>query len=432
MIEHALERLYGERSPDARELKRKRAQTDALIVVSSVAIALLLLPFVYAGLLIDTSVAAALSGESLVHILLNAAGNALVMAWSVRLTGRFDRKLAAILSRALIVHGGLAFWILIARQPYSNQVMLMAAGASLLLGPAVVAIRHRGLHVRAALLGPWHPLVEQVPIPCDWIRDPQSDLAAYDVLLTSTVVDLSPEWATAVSKAMLMGKPVHLLAAFVEETRGVVSLEHFDLEHLPEAGLTSYRTRKRIMDIGLVLLALPVALPLLLMGAALILFTMGRPIMFVQTRVGLGGRVFRMFKLRTMQVSAPAAARATASANDVRITPVGRWLRRFRIDELPQLWNVLIGDMSVIGPRPEWTVLSDGYVQKLPVYAYRHLVRPGITGWAQVKGGYAADLAETRTKVGYDLFYIKYLSFSLDVQILLRTIWTLLTGSGAR
>jgi len=431
MIEHALKRLYGESSPDVVELKRKRRQSDIVFVAGSLVVALIL-PLAYAGLLIDTTVREALSGDSFRHILLNAAANALVMIWSVRLAGRFDRKLAAILSRALIVHGGLAFWILVARQPYSNQVMLMAAGASLLLGPAVVALRHRGLQARAALLGPWHPQIEQVPIPCDWIRDPQANLAPYDVLLTSTVVDLPPEWATAVSKAMLMGKPVHLLAAFVEETQGVVSLEHFDFEHLPEAGLTSYRTRKRLMDVGLVLLALPVALPLLLLGAAVVLVTMGRPIMFVQSRVGLGGRVFRMFKLRTMQVSASAAGKATASPNDVRITPAGRWLRRFRIDELPQLWNVLIGDMSVIGPRPEWTVLSDDYVQKLPVYAYRHLVRPGITGWAQVKGGYAADLAETRTKVAYDLFYIKYLSFSLDIQILLRTIWTLLSGSGAR
>lgn len=431
MIEHALRRLYGESSPDVVELKRKRRRSDAAIVGGSLAVALIL-PLAYAALLIDTTLREALSGHILRHILLNAAANAVVMIWAVRLTGRFDRKLAAILSRALIVHGGLAFWILVARQPYSNQVMLMAAGASLLLGPAVVALRHRGLQARAALMGPWHPQIEQVPIPCDWIRDPQANFAPYDVLLTSTVVDLPPEWATAVSKAMLMGKPVHLLAAFVEETQGVVSLEHFDFEHLPEAGLTSYRTRKRLMDVGLVLLALPVALPLLLLGAAVVLFTMGRPVMFVQARVGLGGRVFRMFKLRTMQVSASSAGKATASPNDVRITPAGRWLRRFRIDELPQLWNVLIGDMSVIGPRPEWTVLSDDYVQKLPVYAYRHLVRPGITGWAQVKGGYAADLAETRTKVGYDLFYIKYLSFSLDIQILLRTIWTLLSGSGAR
>jgi lipopolysaccharide/colanic/teichoic acid biosynthesis glycosyltransferase len=275
--------------------------------------------------------------------------------------------------------------------------------------------------------------MNQVQVACDHVEDPDRSLEPYDILLTSSVSDLSPDWATAITKAMLMGKPVRLLAEFVEEDRGLVSLEHFDLEHLPEAGLTSYQTRKRLMDICLVVLAVPVALPLLLMGAAVVLITMGRPVLFMQSRAGLGGQAFRMYKLRTMHVSAETGVtRATVARDDFRITAAGRWLRRFRIDELPQLWNVMIGDMSVIGPRPEWTPLSDRYIEQLPVYAYRHLVRPGITGWAQVRGGYAADLEETRAKVGYDLFYIKNLSFSLDLQILIRTIGTLLTGSGAR
>ena len=433
MIEHALKRLYGEQPTGVVWFKRKRLQTDLLIIAVSLPLAMGVMPLVYAALLFDVGMTAALSGDSLRHILWNSGANAVVMVWAVRLHGSFDRKLAAVLSRALIIHGALAFWILISRQPYSNQVMFLAAGASAILGSAAVAIRHQSLEIRTALLGPWHPLVEWVQAPCDCIPDPGANLVPYDVLLTANVVDLSPEWATALSKAMLVGKPVRLLAEFVEETRGMVSLEHFDLEHLPEAGLTSYRTRKRLMDIGLVVLALPIALPLLLAGAAVVVATMGRPVFFVQSRVGLGGEVFRMFKLRTMRVpSSTAIAMPTVSWNDVRITPVGRWLRRFRIDELPQLWNVLVGDMSVIGPRPEWTVLSESYTEQLPVYTYRHLVRPGITGWAQVKGGYAADLTETKAKVGYDLFYIKNLSFALDVQILVRTIWTLLSGSGAR
>lgn len=433
MIEDALRRVYGKTAPDVARLTVRRRRIDLLIAAGTI-VSTLMLPFVYAALLVDTSFTRALSGDSLRHILLNCSANALIMLSAIRMNGRFDRKLAAVLTRALVVHGVIAFWILVARQDYSNQVMLMAAGASFVLGPAVVLIRHRALEPRAALLGPWHKLAQQVQIPCDLIDDPGANLAAYDVLLTASVTDLSPEWSTALSRAMLMGKTVRLLAEYLEEENGIVSLEHFDLEHLPEAGLTSYRTRKRLMDICLVLLALPVALPLLLIGALVVLATMGRPILFVQSRVGLGGEVFQMFKLRTMQAAPPVNGKATAtvSRTDARITPVGRWLRRFRVDELPQLWNVLIGDMSVIGPRPEWTLLSEQYVEHLPVYAYRHLVRPGITGWAQVKGGYAADLAETRAKVGYDLFYIKNLSFSLDVHILFRTIWTLLSGSGAR
>jgi len=432
MIETALLRVYGDAPQKLAAEKDRRRRTDLLIVIGSLIVAFGILPFIYAALVVDTDLASALTGRSLQHILLNCAANFIIMVWATRLQGRFDRKLASILTRLLLVHGVLAFWILVARQSYSNQVMLMAAGGSALLGPAVLLIYHRTLCTRVALLGPWHPLFEKLQRPCDHIADPNADLSGYDILLTANVGVMPAEWATALSKAMLTGKPVRMLAEFIEEDHGIVSLEHFDLEHLPQAGLTSYRTRKRLMDVALVILALPVALPLLAVGALLVLVTMGRPVLFVQPRVGLGGRVFQMYKLRTMQVSATKAKAATTGRDDIRITPIGRWLRRFRIDELPQLWNVLVGDMSVIGPRPEWTVLSENYLEQLPVYAYRHLVRPGITGWAQVKGGYAADLAETRAKVGYDLFYIKNLSFSLDVQILFRTIWTLLSGSGAR
>ena len=432
MIEHALRRVYGESAPDLLWRRRNQRRTDLLIAFLSLAVSAVL-PILYAAFLPGSDIEKVLSGSGSPHIFLNAAANALVMIWALRITGRFDRKLAAILSRVLLVHGAFAFWILVSRQTYSNQVMLMAAAASALLGAAVVTIRHRSVEVRAALIGRWQPLLDKIQVPCDPIDDPATNLDPYDILLTPSVIDLPPDWATVISKAMLMGKPVRLLAEFVEDRQGIVSLEHFDFEHLQEAGLTSYRSRKRLMDVVLVVVALPIALPILAFGAVLVLLTMGRPIFFIQSRVGLAGRHFDMFKLRTMRISGSRdGVSATASRDDARITPIGRWLRRFRVDELPQLWNVLIGDMSVIGPRPEWTLLSDRYVEQLPVYAYRHLVRPGITGWAQVKGGYAGDLAETRAKVGYDLFYIKNISFSLDVQILFRTIWTLLSGSGSR
>lgn len=432
MIERAIQRVYGHTSPALRSSSRREVRTDLGLAAAALVVGLLVMPLVYAVFLPDGPWEA-LEGPSGWHLLLNGAANALVMLWSIRLQERYDRKLAGVLTRMLIVHGALAFFILTARQTYSNQVMLMAAAGSAVLGVLIMSIRHRTLRVRAAILGPWCATVEQLQIPCDRIDDPAADLSPYDVLLTASVTDLTPEWAKTLSKAMLMGKTVRLAAEYAEENQGQVSLDHFDLEHLPTAGLTSYRTRKRLMDIGLVLLSLPIALPILLIGALIVLATMGRPVMFVQSRVGMGGAPFQMYKLRTMSIPAVVGeARATGSRNDARITPAGRWLRRFRVDELPQLWNVLIGDMSIIGPRPEWTLLSERYEQSLPAYAYRHLVRPGITGWAQVKGGYASDLSETRAKVGYDLFYIKNLSFSLDIQILARTIWTLLTGSGAR
>lgn len=432
-MQPAFRQAYGESASIASVARRDDWKQQLWFTAGTLVFAATLLPLIFAVLVYGERFPTAFIPSSGSNVYLNTAATALVMVWSLQLNGRFDRKLTGVINRVLLVHGGLAFWVLVTRQVHSNQMMLIAGAASALLGPIVMTLRHRAVEIHAALIGDWHPLANDVRVPCDWVQSPAADLGRYDLLLTASVVDLSPEWAASLSRAMLIGKPVRHLAEFVEEDRGLVCLEHFDLEHIPAAGLVSYRLRKRLMDIGLVLLALPVALPILAVAAVMLVITMGRPILFVQPRAGLGGKVFNMYKLRTMRAPPLAGeARATSSLADDRITPLGRWLRRFRIDELPQLWNVLKGDMSVIGPRPEWTLLSDQYIKQLPVYAYRQMVRPGITGWAQVMGGYAADMAETRTKVGYDLFYIKNLSFSLDVQILVRTVWTLVSGSGAR
>ncbi|MBA4804674.1 MAG: sugar transferase [Brevundimonas sp.] len=430
-MQQVLSRVYGDATALAES--GSDARTRLTLTIASLGVAFIVMPLVYALLVYRSRFPIAFEPTSGTLLYWNAAANALVMVWALHLKGRFDRKLTGVLNRVLLAHGALAFVVLVTRAPHSNQIMLLAAVGSAILGSIVMTLRHRAMRPRAALLGDWHPLADNVRVPCEWVQNPRADLSCYDVLLTSSVIDLSPEWAKALSRAMLMGKPVRHLAEFVEEDQGRVCLEHFDLEHLPTNGLVSYKTRKRLMDVGLVLLSLPLTLPLLLVGAIALKATTKGPLLFVQDRVGLGGRVFRMYKLRTMRPTPVGGApRATTGRDDDRITPVGRWLRRSRIDELPQLWNVLKGDMSVIGPRPEWTLLSEQYVRDMPVYAYRQLVRPGITGWAQVRGGYAADITETRMKVAYDLFYIKNLSFSLDVQILGRTIWTLVSGDGAR
>ena len=417
------------RAPQA--LEPARSTPAPVLAAASVAVSLGIMPFVYGLLAHGSDLPKYFHGAEFWHIMANGAANCLVMLSALRLNGRLDRKLADVLTRVLIVHGLLAFIILTTRQFYSNQVMLTAGAGSVLLGPLVMYARHRTIRPRAALLGPWHPLAEGLQIPVDHIEDPTSHIREYEVLLTTSVTELSPAWSPLLSKAMLAGQSVRHLAEYVEEDRGIVSIEHFDLEHLPQGGLVSYRARKRLLDIVLVLSALPIALPVLGIGIVVTAFSGPGPVFFVQERTGLGGKAFRMYKLRTMR-PVPTEGPLATVVGDQRVTPAGVWLRRFRIDELPQLWNVLKGDMSVVGPRPEWTLLSEQYVRNLPVYAYRHLVRPGITGWAQVKGGYAADLAETRVKVGYDLFYIKNLSFSLDIQILVRTVWTLISGSGAR
>jgi lipopolysaccharide/colanic/teichoic acid biosynthesis glycosyltransferase len=394
-------------------------------------VSFVVMPVVYGLLHFGLAFPQNLQGALLIHVFLNCSANFLVMLGTLLLTGRLDRKLAAVLTLVMIVHGVLAFLILTTRGIYSNQILLTAVPVSSVLGSVVMYLKHRSARVRVALLGPHDALAGQIRGTYDRIQDPDSDLRSYDILLTTSVIDLSPEWAQVLSRAMIAGKPVRHLAEYMEEEQGIVSLDHFDLDHLPPTGLTSYRTRKRLMDVGIVLASLPLSLPILAAGALAVLLSMGRPILFTQERTGQGGKVFNIYKLRTMQHAAESHGTSTVKG-DLRITPVGGFLRRFRVDELPQLLNVLKGDMSIIGPRPEWTLLSEEYSRQLPVYVYRHLVRPGITGWAQVRGGYASDLAETRTKVAYDLFYIKNLSFSFDIQILVRTVWTLLTGGGAR
>lgn len=409
----------------------RRSGATILLALGVVVSSFALLPFIYGLLGFGLDYPQYLKGPLLAHVWLNCAANALVMLGALLLAGRLDRKLAGVLTLLLVVHGALAFLILTTRGFYSIQIILTALPVSALFGALAMYMKHRSVRFRIALLGPHDAPAGQVRIAYDRIQDPGADLRSYDILLTTSVIDLSPEWARVLSRAMIAGKPVRHVAEYVEEEQGIVSIDHFDLDHLPPTGLTSYRIRKRLMDLVISVGLLPLILPILAVGALAVFVSMGRPVMFVQPRTGQGGKVFRMYKLRTMQHLAEFRGESTVKG-DLRITPVGGFLRRFRIDELPQILNVMKGDMSIIGPRPEWTLLSEKYSRDLPVYVYRHLVRPGITGWAQVRGGYASDLAETKIKVGYDLFYIKNLSFSLDVQILVRTVWTLLSGGGGR
>ena len=153
---------------------------------------------------------------------------------------------------------------------------------------------------------------------------------------------------------------------------------------------------------------------------------------FRQTRVGRGGVLFTLYKFRTMWEDSEQGGPAFASQLDDRLTPAGKWLRRFRADELPQLWNVLKGDLSLVGPRPEQVAFARRFAETIPYYSHRHLVRPGVTGWAQVNYGYADGDADTIDKLTYDLFYVKHMSPWLDLDILGRSVWTILSGFGAR
>ncbi len=156
------------------------------------------------------------------------------------------------------------------------------------------------------------------------------------------------------------------------------------------------------------------------------------PIFFKQTRVGLGGRNFSVFKFRTMRTDAEASGAKWATKNDPRVTRVGLLMRKTRLDEVPQLWNVLRGDMGFVGPRPERPEFVPWLSEQIPYFNMRHMIRPGLTGWAQVRYGYGATLAEAREKLEFDLYYIKHMTLGLDLLIMFETVKTIIRRQGAQ
>ena len=188
---------------------------------------------------------------------------------------------------------------------------------------------------------------------------------------------------------------------------------------------------KRLLDVAVAGVVLAVGAPVWAAVALAVRLTSPGPVLYRQERVGQHGEPFTILKFRTMRADAEAATGPVwAKPDDDRYTPIGRWLRGARLDEAPQLWNVLKGDMSLVGPRPERPFFVERLAADIPLYTRRHRVKPGITGWAQVKRPYDATVEDVRTKVKYDLFYIENMSLGMDLQILLRTIRTALRGEG--
>jgi sugar transferase (PEP-CTERM system associated) len=236
----------------------------------------------------------------------------------------------------------------------------------------------------------------------------------------------------------LHGIQVTQFATFMERETGRVELEALNPSWLIfsdgfSAALRFQRVLKRGFDIVTSLLMLGFTLPVSALAAAAIFACDGGPIFYRQDRVGQHGRVFRLMKFRSMRVDAEKDGVARwASQADSRITPVGGFLRRTRIDEIPQIYNVLRGEMSFIGPRPERPTIVEQLRREIPFYDYRHAVKPGITGWAQINYSYGASLEDARQKLKLDLFYIKNYSLILDLLILMQTVRVVLWAQGSR
>lgn len=221
-----------------------------------------------------------------------------------------------------------------------------------------------------------------------------------------------------------------------ERTLGRIPINHLGDKWLPTTFWSSstmplfYRAGKRAMDVGLSLLLLLAASPLLILGALATKLGSRGPVIYTQKRVGTRGQLFSIYKIRTMVEDAESTGARWATRGDLRITPVGRILRLSRIDELPQLFNVLRGDMSLIGPRPERPEFVEMLAREIPYYRARLCVRPGLTGWAQIMYRYGNTVDDAKVKLEYDLYYVKNRSLLLDLLIGLRTLKTVLLFRG--
>jgi sugar transferase (PEP-CTERM system associated) len=232
------------------------------------------------------------------------------------------------------------------------------------------------------------------------------------------------------------GFPVTQYLSFLEHEVHRVDVERLDLGWLLYSDGFYFGTLdnvlKRLLDLSVAVVLLFLFGPILLGAALAIKLDDGGPIFYTQERVTRGDKPFRIHKLRTMRTDAEKAGAVWAAERDPRITRVGNFLRQSRIDEMPQLWNVLRGDMSLVGPRPERPKFVTELAGVLPCYRERHMVKAGLTGWAQINYPYGASIEDARAKLSYDLYYVKNFSILFDFLILLQTLRVVLWPSGAR
>ena len=264
--------------------------------------------------------------------------------------------------------------------------------------------------------------------------DLESLIAEHDisVLLLSVSPMRSHELLPQLRPLRYVGIEIMDYVSLSEELAQEIPLAHINDEWLMTAALNSsvvqIRKIKRAVDIAVSLLGLIPGIPLMLMSGLLIRLTSPGPAIFRQKRVGLGGQPYMLYKLRTMKVDAEARGAVWSSKQDARVTGVGYYLRKWRIDELPQLFNIIKGEMSLVGPRPERPEFTEKLAAFIPFYNERHLVQPGLTGWAQIRFPYAASFEAAARKLQFDLFYIKNMGFLMDLAILLKTFKTILVG----
>lgn len=399
-------------------------------------VAVALLPFLLRAAILPQDTFYAASINALIG---NVA--AVMIAFWVRLsieTYPGNRSTHVILPSIVLAHATIVTGLLLTRLPYDRLALVVGFGAHIVWAYALYVAVHRLIRHRIAIV-PFGEVDHLKSIEnVDWhvMRDPTLDDAALcDGLVADFSARLPPEWEALLADAAVQGRMVYQVKQLQESLTGRVSIEHLSENSFGSLVPTrAYFHLKSAADFVLAIAVLPILLPVLAGIALAIRLDSPGPVLFRQRRVGRAGMTFDMLKFRTMvhgEANGDIEEVITADG-DPRITRVGARLRQSRLDELPQIFNILMGEMSWIGPRPEAEALSAWYTGEIPFYRYRHVVRPGISGWAQVNQGHVASVDEVHAKLQYDFYYVKYFSAWLDILITFRTIRTMMTGFGSR
>lgn len=343
-----------------------------------------------------------------------------------------------------ITFGALAVAFFMARIDYSRLQFL----SSYLLSLAVYLGIHQKISVHRRLrLGvvPSPSTANPPPLSqVDWVPLSLGDggtIPHVDAVVVDLHIDHADAWDVRITHFVLAGIPVYHFKQAVEQMSGRVEIHHLSENTLGSLNPNDvYLKVKAAADAFIAGILLFILWPLIAVTALVVRLDSPGPAFFRQLRTGYRGRPFTVYKIRTMRVGPSFTSSsdqqirraAMTQIGDPRITRVGGFLRRTRLDELPQLFNIIRGEMSLIGPRPEAVALSRWYENEIPFYHYRHLIKPGVTGWAQINQGHVTEVSEVREKLHLDFYYVKNFSFWLDVLIAVRTVRTMISGHGAR
>lgn len=341
-----------------------------------------------------------------------------------------------VLPVVLAAFGVIFLLFLMLRLDYTRAVMLGAGVVTLLWLYVVQLMIERGpaLRVGVVPVGSVTALAEIPSLELSWLSEPKLE-SDHDLLVADFRADLSDDWEAFLADCALSGLPVLHVKQLQEAMTGRVEIEHLSENSFGSlVPFMGYLRLRRAIDFVSALVIGVLLMPFFLVCAVLIKLDSPGPVLFRQIRIGYRGELFRVAKFRTMVVRREEDVfnGSMTQENDERITRLGKFMRRTRIDELPQILNILKGEMSWIGPRPEAEPLSRWYESELPFYRYRHIVPPGITGWAQVNQGHVFELDQVMSKLHYDFYYIKNFSPWLDALIVAKTVQTVFSGFGSK